>query len=72
MKEELARREAARKRKEEEDRIAAEQAADNTLVEAIEAATEQSDAENYTCLTDDERAELVELVEAAVAHAASD
>ena len=46
--------------------------ADNNLVEAVEAATEQSDAENYTCLTDDERAELVELVEAAVAHAASD
>ncbi|HCV34374.1 MAG TPA: hypothetical protein DGF10_06870 [Acidimicrobiaceae bacterium] len=45
--------------------------ADDELVEAVEAATEQADAENYECLTDDERAELIELIEAAVAHAAN-
>ena len=39
------------------------------LAEAIEAATDDLDAPNYECLTDDERAELVDLVEAAVAHA---
>lgn len=37
--------------------------------EAIESATDDLDAPNYDCLTADERAELVDLVEAAVAHA---
>ncbi len=39
------------------------------VVADIEAATDAADAGNFTCLTDDERTELVDLVEAAVAHA---
>ena len=38
--------------------------------EAIEAATDEASAADLACLTDDERSELVELVTAALAHAA--
>lgn len=40
------------------------------LLAAAEEATDDLDARNYECLTDDERTELVALVDAAVAHAA--
>jgi len=39
-------------------------------IAAIDAATADADARNYECLTENERAELVDLVDAAVAHAA--
>ncbi len=40
------------------------------MLAAAEDATDDLDARNYECLTDDERAELADLVDAAVAHAA--
>ena len=39
-------------------------------VDAIEAATDEANAADFACLTDDERAELVALVDAAVDFAA--
>ena len=45
-------------------------ATDADQVAAIETTTDEANAADFSCLTDDERAELVALVEAAVDHAA--
>jgi len=52
------------------DRYLDHTAADADQVAAVEAMTDEANAADFSCLTDNERAELVALVEAAVDHAA--
>ncbi len=53
------------------DRYLDHETADADQVAAIEATTDEANAADFACLTDDERAELVALVTAAVQHAGS-